>query len=122
MIEGAEEPSAPVVRQTAASNQVSDSMSKHTAPMICVCGEETESRMVDVTMFTDRGLVLIENVPVRICNACQEQYYEKDAAFGIQELVSKGFPKDRAVREITVPVYSLSPEAMQQRLPENIES
>jgi YgiT-type zinc finger domain-containing protein len=84
------------------------------------CGGKMEDKVVDVTMWTGRGLVVIENVPVQICTNCQEQFYEKEAAMKIQELISQGFPSRNLVREITVPIYSLREGAMPS-LPEDIE-
>jgi HTH-type transcriptional regulator/antitoxin MqsA len=75
------------------------------------CGNDTtRDATVDVTMHSDKGLVVIENVPARICTNCEEQYYEDWAAAKIRQLVSSGFPKSRIVREITVPVYTLEDE------------
>lgn len=72
------------------------------------CGNnETRDATVDVTMWSEKGLVLIENVPARICTGCEEQYYEDWAAAKIRQLASSGFPKNRVARKITVPVYTL---------------
>ncbi len=72
------------------------------------CGnKETKDTTVDVTMWSENRLVLIENVPARICTGCDEQYYEDWAATKIRQLTASGFPKSRVAREITVPVYTL---------------
>lgn len=71
------------------------------------CGNATQAKQVYVSMPTDTGLVLIENVPARVCSHCQEQYYDEATAQKITKLASNGFPKRHAVREITVPVFSL---------------
>lgn len=91
------------------------------SPQCSSCGGKTKSTLVDVTMWTGRGLVVIENVPVQVCENCQEQFYEKDAAMKIQELVSQGFPSSRLVREIKVPIYSLR-EGAAPSLPEDHEN
>ena len=73
------------------------------------CGEPTYGKLVHVTMWTEKGLVVIENVPAQVCDPCQEQYYDEETSTKILELASRGFSKDRIVREITVPVFSLEP-------------
>jgi YgiT-type zinc finger domain-containing protein len=71
------------------------------------CAGETLERRVQVTMWRDDRLVVVEDVPARICEACQEQYYDEETSGGILRLVNAGFPQHEAVREITVPVFSL---------------
>jgi YgiT-type zinc finger domain-containing protein len=71
------------------------------------CGQPTYGKTVHVTMLTAKGLVVIEDVPAQICDGCQEQYYDPETEAKILELASRGFSKDRIVREITVPVFSL---------------
>jgi YgiT-type zinc finger domain-containing protein len=71
------------------------------------CGNATEARQVYVTMWTDDGLVVIENVPARVCDNCQEQYYDEASSRKIVKLASSGFPRQHVVREMVVPVISL---------------
>jgi YgiT-type zinc finger domain-containing protein len=71
------------------------------------CGNATQATHVDVTLRSDDGLILIEKVPARVCNNCQEQYYDEVTSQKISKLVGNGFPKRHVVREIAVPVYSL---------------
>jgi YgiT-type zinc finger domain-containing protein len=72
------------------------------------CGGVTEAKEISVTMQTDDGgLVLIEKVPARVCNNCQEQYYDEVTSQKIIKLANNGFPKRHVVREIAVPVISL---------------
>lgn len=75
------------------------------------CGHPTLAKQVHLTLWTDRGLVVIENVPARVCESCQEQFYEEAVSSNILQLSSSGFPQSRMVREITVPVYSLEAPA-----------
>jgi YgiT-type zinc finger domain-containing protein len=72
------------------------------------CGEPTHEKPVHVTMWTDKGLVVIENVPARVCDNCQEQFYDEKIGTEILRLASSGFSRSRMVREITVPVFSLN--------------
>jgi YgiT-type zinc finger domain-containing protein len=71
------------------------------------CGGPTQDKLVDVTMWTARQLVLIENVPAHICENCQSQYYDQDVGMKMQDLISKGFPRSQQIREIAVPVFTL---------------
>jgi YgiT-type zinc finger domain-containing protein len=71
------------------------------------CGNVTEAQQVNVTMWIDGGLVVIEAVPARVCPNCLEQYYDEATSQKIIKLANNGFPKRYVVREITVPVVSL---------------
>lgn len=79
-----------------------------------------QNKRVDVTLNSNRGLVIVENVPAYICEECQEQVYDEDVSMKLQELISRGFPESNIVRKIVVPVFQLSDEAVQQ-FPENFE-
>lgn len=76
--------------------------------MACIeCGGATVPTTLNVTMWTDGGLVVVENVPAHVCHECEEQFYDDRIGTKILELANKGFPKDKMVREITVPIYSI---------------
>ncbi len=77
------------------------------AAVCAACGNPTLAKTVHVTMWTDKGLVVIEDVPARVCEHCEEQYYDEATGTKILALSSGGFAKSRVVREITVPVFSL---------------
>jgi YgiT-type zinc finger domain-containing protein len=78
------------------------------SPMACIeCGEKTAPAVINVTMWTDNGLIVVENVPAYVCHECEEQFYDDEIGAKILELANKGFPKDKMIREITVPVYSI---------------
>lgn len=62
-------------------------------------------------MWNGDRLVVIENVPARICEGCQEQYYDADIGEEILRLAGEGFPQAKVVREISVPVFQLPPRA-----------
>jgi YgiT-type zinc finger domain-containing protein len=71
------------------------------------CGQATQESRMSVTMWSGNRLVLIENVPTRVCDHCQEQLYDELTSSRIMQLAASGFPSSRALREITVPVFSL---------------
>lgn len=62
--------------------------------------------------------MVVENVPAHVCHECEEQYYDDQIGAKILELANKGFPKDKMVREITVPVYSIDDAARADEAPE----
>lgn len=80
-------------------------------PICEACGHSTTAKSVHLTLWADRGLIVIENVPARVCENCQEQFYDEAVSSKILQLSSSGFPQSRMVREITVPVYSLEAPA-----------
>ena len=63
-------------------------------------------------MWNGDRLVVIENVPARICVGCQEQYYDADIGEEILRLSGEGFPQAKVVREISVPVFHLPPRTI----------
>jgi YgiT-type zinc finger domain-containing protein len=71
------------------------------------CGRQTEEKVVQVTMWSGGKLVLVENVPAHVCEECQEQFYDEGTGEQILALANDGFPREKAVREITVPVFTL---------------
>ena len=81
--------------------------SKH-SPMACIeCSKRKEPTTVNVTMWRDKQLVVIENVAAYVCHECEEQFYDDQTGAKILDLANKGFRKDKMVREIDVPVYSI---------------
>jgi YgiT-type zinc finger domain-containing protein len=73
------------------------------------CESATEQDDVNVSLWEAERLVLIENVPVRICPQCQEQYYDQETRLEIEKLRSRGFPREEAARVVETPVFSLPP-------------
>jgi len=84
------------------------SKNKGSARVTCsTCGSATRADEVSLSMWSGIGLVVIENIPARICDYCEEQFYDEKTQARILELSGNGFPDRQKVREITVPVYSL---------------
>lgn len=77
------------------------------APVCAACQGPVRDERVNVTMWSGGRLVLIEDVPARICDRCQEQFYDERTTARIMQLAASGFPSSRAVREVVVPVFSL---------------
>lgn len=53
-------------------------------------------------------LVVIEDIPAIVCIDCSEPHYDDRTAVLIDLLRGGGFPTEKALREITVPVFSLA--------------
>ena len=82
--------------------------------MACIeCSKKTVPTTINVTMWTDKQLVVIENVAAYVCHECEEQFYDDQTGAKILDLANKGFPKDKMVREITVPVYSVNEDVVE---------
>jgi YgiT-type zinc finger domain-containing protein len=80
------------------------------------CGKETTAKSVNMTMWMASGLVVIEGVPAQVCEDCQEQYYDEATSSRIHQLVLTGFPRERMVREISVPVFSFDKTPVEEKL------
>ncbi|MBM3772429.1 MAG: YgiT-type zinc finger protein [Acidimicrobiia bacterium] len=56
---------------------------------------------------TDDSLVVVEDIPARVCNQCMEQFYDEDVSDALRVLMERGFPSTEAKKLISVPVFSL---------------
>jgi YgiT-type zinc finger domain-containing protein len=70
------------------------------------CGSRTHDKVVKAAFWGDRGLVAIEDIPARVCEACGEQFYDEATARKIEKLVAD--PATGMKRQILVPVFSLA--------------
>ena len=73
------------------------------------CDGVTFEDHVKMSFWEDERLVIVENVPARICRECGEQYYEQSVRLQIEKLRNDGFPADGADRIIETPVFVLPP-------------
>ena len=78
--------------------------------------ESTDTRHAHVrsAFWHDDRLVVVEDVPALVCNACGEQFYDDGAVMLIDRMRQTGFPPEAAIRELRVPVYSCSTFATAQ--------
>lgn len=74
------------------------------------CKKELREDNVSMTMWSGDQLVVVEDIPAMICDNCMEQFYDEETQSKLRYLASNGFSKRDAVREITVPVFSLEGE------------
>ncbi len=72
------------------------------------CGGDTRENVVRAAIWTDRGLVAIEDIPARVCDRCGEPLFNEAIARTIADLTERGLPPESLAREIVVPVFSLS--------------
>lgn len=75
------------------------------------CEGSTDEDHVLLSLWEAERLVLVENVPVRICPQCQEQYYDQETRLEIEKLRNRGFPLEEATRVVETPVFSLPTRA-----------
>ncbi len=68
------------------------------------CGGEIVERRVTLHRKVKGSYVLIENVPAGVCKECGARYYAANVLKTIEERV-RG--RQKAEREVRVPVYSL---------------
>lgn len=71
------------------------------------CNGETRKDEVEVTMWLGSELNVIEGVPAHVCDRCELQYYDPEVEEAIRALAASGFPAWKAVRRISVPVFTL---------------
>jgi len=80
------------------------------APLECLeCGLKTRAEVVKAAFWTDRGLVVIEDIPARVCQGCGEQFYDEPTAGRIEKRLAD--PAAEPERHLVVPVFSLSAES-----------
>jgi len=70
------------------------------------CGCETNEDIIKAALWTNEGLIVIEDIPARLCEGCGEQFFEEEITQRIQQVIT--YPVSKAKRQIRAPVYSLS--------------
>ena len=72
------------------------------------CGAATHEDNVNMALWEGERLVVIEDVPARVCKGCFEQFYDDIVRFEVDQLRGEGFPLAAAERVVEVPVFSLA--------------
>lgn len=67
---------------------------------------DTRNAPVRSAFWHDDRLVVVEDVPALVCNACGEQFYDDGTVLLIDRMRRTGFPPEEAIRELKVPVFS----------------
>ncbi|MHC4636570.1 MAG: YgiT-type zinc finger protein [Planctomycetota bacterium] len=70
------------------------------------CGCDTNEDVIKAAFWSDRGLTVIEDIPVQLCDRCGEQFFDEETTQRIQQLITH--PVAKAKRKIQVPSYSMS--------------
>jgi len=70
-------------------------------------GTNLRSQTVRSAFWDKDRLVVVEDIPAAVCMDCAERYYDDTTVVLIDLLRGDGFPREKALREITVPVFSL---------------
>jgi len=73
------------------------------------CANPMRSGLVKTTMVVREQIYIVEDIQAMICDECVEQFYDEDTTDALRRLSQDGFPSAEVVREILVPVYSLTP-------------
>ncbi len=68
------------------------------------CGGELQEKFVTLHRKVKGKYILVENVPAGVCKQCGTRYYAANVLKMIEERL-RG--KQKATREVVVPVYSL---------------
>jgi YgiT-type zinc finger domain-containing protein len=81
--------------------------------MTCTnCGSvDVHMRHVRSAFWQDERLVVVEDIPALVCGACAEQFYADATVVGLDLLRGDGFPADKVLAELRVPVFSFGDRA-----------
>lgn len=78
------------------------------APALCPrCNAALTATTVRSSFWQGDRVAIVENIPAHVCSACVEQFYDDEVSEALRRLAEEGFPSEKAVREIVVPVFSL---------------
>ena len=71
------------------------------------CGSTTHEDVVNMCHWEDRKLIVIEDIKARVCDQCQEQFYDSETTWKIEKLRQEKFRTEKPERFMEVPVFSL---------------
>jgi YgiT-type zinc finger domain-containing protein len=95
-----------------------DLVSNETENQCPQCGGVHLARhLVKSTFWHDDRLVLVEDIPAIVCADCGERFFDDATATLIDLMHGDGFPAERAMHHIEVPVFSFA-----QRVPSELLS
>ena len=83
-----------------------ENLQSKSVPRCKYCGCDTSEDVIKAAFWTNSGLILIEDIPARLCEGCGEQFFKEEITQRIQQVIK--YPIAKAKRQIRVPVYSLS--------------
>jgi YgiT-type zinc finger domain-containing protein len=71
------------------------------------CTNRVREGMVRTAIWKDERLLVVEDIPALICDACLEQYYDDDVADALRRLTQDEIDTAVPKRTEVVSVYSL---------------
>lgn len=71
------------------------------------CGHQMRPDTVRTAIWREDQLIVAEDIPAQVCDACMEQFYDEDTAEALRRLTGEGFSSATAQREVLVPIFSL---------------
>lgn len=75
------------------------------------CGSSTHDDLVSICLSHGDRLVIVEQVPARVCDRCFEQFYDQLTVFKLDRLRGAGFKAADAARVVEVPVFTFPQDA-----------
>ena len=70
------------------------------------CASEVRECKVRSAFWQDERLVVVEDIPALVCDACGERFYDDATVMVLDLLRGEGFPEASAKGTIHVPVFS----------------
>ena len=71
------------------------------------CGQQTRAGMVKSAFWERDRLVVIEDIPARVCDTCAEQYYDDTTIARLDLLRGRGLSENDVRAVLQVPVFTL---------------
>ncbi len=73
------------------------------------CGSTRLSEsLVKSALWHSGRLVLVDGIPAVVCADCSERFYDDATATALDLMHGAGFPAERAVAHVSVPVFSFA--------------
>ncbi|MCD1628010.1 type II toxin-antitoxin system MqsA family antitoxin [Seohaeicola saemankumensis] len=72
-------------------------------------------RRVQLALWQEERLVVVEDVPALVCRGCGERFYDDETTMRLDMLRGTGFPPGEAGQEMTVAVYRLPGQKVSRR-------
>lgn len=70
------------------------------------CGSDTCEGVVKAALWGERGWLVIEDIPARVCQGCGEQFYDEETTGKMAKVIAA--PAAGAKQKILVPIFSLT--------------
>lgn len=79
------------------------------------CGSANVSRrQVRSAFWEGERLVVVQDIPALVCDACAEQFYDDATVIALDRMRGEGFAAELARTELRVPVFSLGDRAVRK--------